>query len=155
MHQLGIGEKTYGRIIAVNGIMIVALQLPMTAIVSRLQRSRALCMSAILVGTGFGLNAVAGSWLGLVGAVAVWTLGEIMQSPLIGPIVADLAPVPMRARYMAFSGVAFSMAAAVGSALGGHFLAGYGRQLFWPGVALVAYLGAMLLLTLGRRLERA
>jgi len=155
MSELGITEKTYGRVIAVNGIMIVALQVPMTAMVARMDRANALFVSAILVGTGFGLNAIAGTWIGLVGGVAVWTFGEMMQAPLVGPIVADLAPSALRARYMAFSGVAFSTAAAVGSALGGHFLAGYGRELFWPGVAGVAYLGAVLLRFRGRRLSPA
>jgi MFS family permease len=152
MNQIGITEKTYGRIIAVNGVLIVLLQLPMTAVVARMDRARALCASALLVGTGFGLTAIAGTWVGLVGAVAVWTCGEMMQSPLLGPVVADLAPAPMRARYMAFSGVAISTAAAIGSAVGGHFFASYGPALFWPGVALLAYFGAVLFLALGKRL---
>ncbi len=152
MNELGIGEKTYGRIMAVNGVMIVLLQLPITAFVLRMSRSTALCMSAVLVGTGFGLNSVAGTWVGLVGTVAVWTCGEMMQAPMLGPVVADLAPAPMRARYMAFSGVAVSLAVAVGSMLGGHFFASYGQALFWPGAAMTAFVGGSIFLALGKRL---
>jgi MFS family permease len=155
MNALGIGEKVYGRIIAVNGMMIVAFQLLVTSAVVRFDRTLMMALSAVLVGTGFALNAFAVTWLGLVGAVVVWTIGEMMQSPLVGPIVADLAPTPLRARYMAFSGFAFSGGAALGSVFGGYLFAAWGRVWFWPGVGSAAFLGALVFWGLRRPLRSA
>ena len=57
--QLGIGAKQYGRIIAVNGLMITLLQLPFAALVSRWRRDLVMIASGVVLGVGFFLNAFA------------------------------------------------------------------------------------------------
>lgn len=153
MAELGVGQKTYGRIIAINGIMIVVCQVFVTSFAARVDRALALSLSAVLIGAGFGLNAFVSTPVGLVASVVVWTLGEMVQAPLVGSVTAELAPVRLRARYMSLTQLSFATAAALGAPLGGHLLGSIGSRKLWLLVALVAFVGAALDLTLRRALS--
>ncbi len=129
--QLGIGPDTYGRIIAVNGLMIVLLQLPTTSIVSRYHRGIMLTMSALVMAGGFGLTAVATTPWPLALTVIVWTVGEMMHAPLMSAIISDIAPVHLRARYMGVHAISFSAALMTCAPLGGLVLEHFGGRCLW------------------------
>src|SRR6185436_18594368 len=95
----GLAASTYGLVIAVNGLVIIALQPFATKALERHDRGRVLAAGALLLGLGLLGNAlVHRPWLYAV-AVAVWTLGEVATLPLASAIVADLAPAQLRGRY--------------------------------------------------------
>lgn len=136
-----IPPSQYGIIIAINGWMIVLLQIPATAWAVRQNRGALLVTTALLVALGFGMKGWAQTWSMFALAVAVWTLGEIINHPLSSPIVADLAPVEMRARYMGVFSMCFSGANMIGAPLGGWVLATLGGRWLWTlsaGLALLA-----------------
>src|SRR4029453_14590144 len=56
----GLGPATYGWVIAVNGLMIVAGQLFVPKLIEGQGRSRVLALATVIIGVGFGLNAFAG-----------------------------------------------------------------------------------------------
>jgi MFS family permease len=80
-------------------------------------------------------------------------VGEIIQAPLVGPIVADLAPVHLRGRYMGVFGMSFSGANMLGAPLGGRMLARLGGSRIWGTCVVLAMASAAIYLWLGRRLE--
>lgn len=131
----------YGIIIAINGWMIVLLQIPATAWAVRQNRGALLVTTAVLVAVGFGMKGWAQTWPMFALAVAIWTLGEIINHPLSSPIVADLAPIEMRARYMGVFSMCFSGANMIGAPLGGLVLTTLGGWWLWmlsAGLALLA-----------------
>lgn len=144
LKSLGFGPATYGRIIAVNGVLIVLGQLPLTHWMQGRPRGRWLIVAALLTSLGFGLQAAAHEPWGFAAAVAIWTLGEMMQQPLLPPIVAELAPAEMRARYMGFFGMCFSGANMLGAPLGGLVLSHAGATVLWIGGAGLALVSAVL-----------
>lgn len=105
----GIDSSIFGKIIAVNGIMIVFLQLPVTAIVARRSRTNVMIFAACLTAVGFGMIGVVSSIALFIVSVVVWTLGEIMMAPLSSAIVSDMAPTELRARYMGALTMCFSL----------------------------------------------
>jgi MFS family permease len=136
MSTRGFTEKQYGDVVAINGMLIVLAQLPITAVSTRFPRGAMLMAAAILTGGGFALTGLARvQWhFGLV--TVVWTIGEMIQAPLMSAIVGDLAPATMRARYMGVLSMSFSAAVAIGSPLGGWVLANHGGAPLW-GACLV------------------
>jgi MFS family permease len=144
LQTLGIGSADYGRIIAINGVLIVLGQIPMTAWVARFDRGRMLALASLLVAIGFGANGLASSRGAFALLVVVWTIGEMLQAPLFGPIVSDLAPTAMRARYMGVAGMCYQGANMVGAPLGGLVLARAGGGYIWMTSALVASLAGLL-----------
>ncbi len=141
--DLGIGAATYGNIIAVNGIMIVCLQLPTTALASKFQRSHVIILSAIIVGIGFGSICLASvPWqFGL--AVAIWTIGEMMNSPTASAVISDLAPSNMRARYMGVYSMCYALALMLGAPLGGLVLSRFSGPMVWLSCAALGGLAAL------------
>jgi MFS family permease len=139
--QLGIGARQYGRIIAVNGLMITLLQLPFAALVSRWRRDLVMIASGVVLGVGFFLNAFARTPWQFTAVVVVWTLGEMLNAVFAPTIVSELAPPSMRGRYMGVFTMCFSSAAMFGAPLGGLVLARGGGLALWSAVLLLG-LGA-------------
>ncbi len=139
--QLGIGAKPYGRILAVNGLMITLLQLPFSALVSRWRRDLVMVASGLVLGLGFYLNIFARTPWQFAAVVVVWTLGEMLNAVFAPTIVSDLAPPALRGRYMGVFTMSFSSAAMFGAPLGGLVLARGGGRALWTAVLLLG-LGA-------------
>lgn len=142
LKDLGFGPRQYGLVVAVNALLIVCFQLPFTTFLGRFRRERLLVASAVLTAVGFGLTGFASTFWPLAGTVVVWTLGEMMQSPYLGAVVADLAPRRMRGTYMGMLTLSFASALMVGAPLGGLVLDRFGPAALWAGACAVALAGA-------------
>lgn len=155
LSDLGIGEKTYGRIIALNGIMIVFLQLPFTAWFGRFNKATLLATAAVVVAVGFGLIGAASTAWQFALTVVVWTCGEMLEAPVKFALAADLAPKELRARYMGVISMSYSAALAIGATLGGVVLARWGGSYIWQGCFFVGLLAAALYLIIRKQLAQA
>lgn len=133
MRAHGHAESTFGTVIAVNGVLIVALQPFAGRALGRFRRSRVLAAAALLTGLGFGLNAVVAAAPLYALAVAIWTLGEIAGSPTSSSIVADLAPADLRGRYQGVFGMSWGLASFLGPTLGAFTLDHAGGAALWGG----------------------
>ena len=152
--ERGFSPAQYGRIIAFNGFMIVLGQLPLTNWMAGKHRGHLLVCAALLTALGFGLKSVAFSELTFIGTVAIWTMGEMVQFPHLPPIVTELAPEDMRARYMGVFGLSFSGASTIGAPLGGLVLGYAGPTALWLGGAALALTAAGLYATISRRIAQ-
>lgn len=151
--EYDIGSTTYGRIIAVNGIMIVILQLPISSVITRFRRSKMIVIGAMLTAIGFGMIGVVTSVPLFVMTVAIWTLGEMLLAPLSNAIVSDLAPVHLRGRYMG----AITMCWSVGMAfvfLGGLILQRMGGGVLWSLAFGLGMMAALLFGVMGRHIDK-
>ena len=154
LQSRGFQPEDYGYVIAVNGLLIVLLLLPLTTFLSRFDRLKVVMLGAATIGVGFGLNAFATLGWHFAGAVVVWTFGEMMQSPFNSAIVTDLAPRALRARYMGVFGMSFSAALMIGAPLGGEVLDRLGSNVLWIGGMGVAGLAVALYLLIYRSVHR-
>lgn len=113
MGEAGFSPADYGFAIAVNGVLIVALQIPVTRFIERRDTGRILIVSSLLAGYGFGLTAFAGSVGVFALTVCVWTLGEILNAPTQTGLVVRLSPAQGRGRYQGMYTLSWSVAALV------------------------------------------
>jgi MFS family permease len=133
----GLPSRTYGLVIALNGVVIVLVQPFLGKWFVKLDRPKLLAASMLVVGLGFGVGAVVHSWWGYGLSVVVWTIGEIGFAAVIGAVFADLAPVDLRGRYLGLSGMAFGIGTVVGPLAGTNALEHLGPTTTWIGCAVL------------------
>lgn len=151
----GLSPTAYGLVLSVNGVLIVVLQPFITRVTGRLRRSTSLALAGVLTGVGFGLHALPASVPWAMLAVAVWTLGEIVQSPVAPSVVADLAPGELRGSYQGVYHMMWGLASSAAPALGGAVLGRYGSPSLWVGcMALGIAAGGWHLAIAGTRRRR-
>ncbi|MBD0689314.1 MDR family MFS transporter [Streptomyces sp. CBMA123] len=152
MGASGIPSTQYGLVIGLNGLLIVVLQIPLTRWMEGRSRTGMLIASCLLTGWGFGLAALAGSsaWLFAL-SVAVWTVGEILHTPVMMGLVAELAPTHGRGRYQGVYGLSWSLASLLGPAGGGLLLQYAGPAVLWSVCGAVGTAAALGYVVLARR----
>ncbi len=141
----GFSPAVYGALISLNGVLVVFCELPLTMITQRFPARRVIAFGYALVGAGFALNAVAHTIAGLLIVVLLFTVGEMVNSPVAAAYVADLAPVSLRGRYMGILGVTWSLAVMSGPSLGTVVFA-HRPQALWLGCGLLAVVATVLML---------
>jgi MFS family permease len=133
MAAKGIGPAGFGALISLNGVLIGVVQPFAPSFLARFDRGRVLAVSALLVGTGFGLHALAETPTAFAAAIAVWTFGEIANFPVSTAIISELAPADLRGRYQGAFGITLSVAAFLAPMFGPALLAHLGPRVFWGG----------------------
>jgi MFS family permease len=131
MGEAGFAPADYGLAIAVNGILIVVLQIPVTRFIQDRDPRRLLVVSSVLAGYGFGLTAFAGSVGVFALTVCVWTLGEMINAPTQTGIVVRLSPVHGRGRYQGVYTLSWSLAALVAPLMSGLVIDRFGAEWLW------------------------
>ncbi|MEU8917395.1 MFS transporter [Streptomyces nigrescens] len=143
MGQDGFSSTDFGMVVAVNGVLVVLLQIPVTRFIEHRSPAMLLIGSALLAGYGFGLTALAGSVAMYAVAVTVWTLGEIINSPTQMGLVVRLSPLHGRGRYQGMYALSWSVASLTAPLLGGLVIDHYGADALWAGCAAVGTLAAL------------
>jgi MFS family permease len=136
----GMGTAAFGLVMAVNCALIVLVQPFSARVVSKWRRSAVLASAAVLMGLGFGLHTLSFNLPLAMAAVAVWTLGEILNATVSPSVVADLAPAELRGSYQGAFQMSWGLAFCVAPALGGWVLGRYGGLTLWGGCLLLGLL---------------
>ena len=153
MGEAGFTPADYGLAIALNGVLIVALQIPVTRFIQDRDPQRLLVVSSLLAGYGFGLTAFAGS-VGLFAVtVCVWTLGEMINAPTQTGLVVRLSPAHGRGRYQGMYTLSWAVAALVAPLMSGVVIDRFGAEWLWGLCAVVGTVAAGGYAALMRRLS--
>ncbi|MFG3661478.1 MDR family MFS transporter [Streptomyces sp. NPDC047706] len=154
MGEAGFTPADYGLALAVNGVLIVALQIPVTRFIEHRDPRRLLIVSSLLAGYGFGLTAFAGS-VGLFAlTVCVWTLAEIVQAPTQTGLVVALSPDQGRGRYQGMHTMSWSVAGLIAPLMSGLVIDRFGAQWLWGTCAVLGTAAAVGYNFLMRRLPQ-
>ncbi|WBB79025.1 MFS transporter [Micromonospora sp. WMMD882] len=154
MGEDGLSTTTYGSVIALNGVLIVAGQLFVPRLIRGRSRSHVLALAALVMGVGFGLTAFAGAaWFyGLT--VLIWTMGEMLNSPSNSTLIAELSPAELRGRYQGVFSLSWQVAGATAPILGGFVRQEVGNAALWLGCAAIGGVTAVAHLLSGPARER-
>jgi MFS family permease len=137
MGEAGFSAADYGMAIAVNGVLIVVLQIPVTRFIEHRDPRRLLVVSSLLAGYGFGLTAFAGSVGVFALTVCVWTLAEIVNAPTQTGLVVRLSPVHGRGRYQGMYTLSWAVASLTAPLVSGLVIDHFGAQWLWGMCAVV------------------
>ncbi|PWI16414.1 MFS transporter [Streptomyces sp. Act143] len=152
MGEAGFTPADYGMAIAVNGVLIVALQIPVTRFIQDRDPRRLLVVSSLLAGYGFGLTAFAGSIGVFALTVCVWTLAEIVNAPTQTSLVVRLSPVHGRGRYQGMYTLSWAVASLIAPLMSGLVIDHYGAEWLWGLCAVVGTVAGVGYAVLMRRL---
>ncbi|HET9325220.1 MAG TPA: MFS transporter [Candidatus Eisenbacteria bacterium] len=148
----GLSDATYGVLIGLNGLVVLALELPIASITQRLPKPPVIAFAFVMLGIGFGLTGVAATaWL-LAGTVVIWTLGEIVGAPVASAYVTELAPPAQRGRYQGAWSMTFAIGYVLGPALGAS-LFGWRPATLWTACFGACVVAAMLVATSPKRAQ--
>ncbi|MFJ8465297.1 MDR family MFS transporter [Streptomyces swartbergensis] len=152
MGEAGFTPAEYGMAIAVNGVLIVVLQIPVTRFIEHRDPRRLLVISSLLAGYGFGLTAFAGSVGVIALTVCVWTLAEIVNAPTQTGLVVRLSPPHGRGRYQGMYTMSWSVAGLVAPLMSGFVIDRFGAEWLWGLCAVVGTVAGLGYGALMRRL---
>ncbi|NJP52579.1 MFS transporter [Streptomyces sp. SBST2-5] len=154
MGLAGFSPADYGFAIAVNGVLIVALQIPVTRFIQHRDPARLLVISSVLAGYGFGLTAFAGSVGVFALTVCVWTLAEIVNAPTQTGLVVRLSPVHGRGRYQGMYTMSWAVAALMAPLMSGFVIDRAGAGWLWGACAGLGTVAGVGYAVLARRLPK-
>jgi MFS family permease len=135
--ELGTSRHQLGLVFGMNGLMVVAFQLPVTRVVRGLSLPAQMALGALVYAVSFlGLSAAGVFWHLLAGMAAI-TLGELIATPASIATVSSIAPPRRMGRYMGLYSLVASFSWSAGPFVGGILLDLWiGRPLvLWGAVA--------------------
>jgi len=150
MASHGLGPDLYGLTIAINGILIVFLTIPISNLAVQWPRFPTIAIAAALLAAGFGFTAFANTFNLFALSVAIWTFGEIAGTSVAPSIIADLSPVELRGLFQGIFGSAWGLAFFFGPLVGGWVLETFGARTLWAACFILGLTLSAAYLALGR-----
>jgi len=134
--NFNVPERQYGLIMATNALMVVLFQYPVTSITKKFRPLPVLALGAFFYSIGVGGVAFGSSFWSFWLCMVILTVGELIMSPTITTLVANIAPPDMRGRYMSIFGLTWGIGVGTGPVIAGYF-----SDHFFP--AAIWYVGAI------------
>jgi len=143
--RVGFSTTQYGLLLTLNGLIVILFQYPMTLALGRIAKFRALMLGSLLYGLGYLSLGWITQFGWALGAMAVITTGEIINSPIQLSVTGELAPQDQRGRYMGLLGLSETTGVAIGPLLGGILLDAFpfDLRLVWAPLASIAFVAAI------------
>ncbi len=144
-NEVGMSLTEIGYLYAINGIIVVALQLPLARFIVRFRMTTVTAVGALVYAAGYFSVAFASDFWMLAGSMVVITMGEVITSPSSMNLVANLSPENERGRYMGIFGLFTSTGWSLGPFVGGILYDAFNTEpyLLWGGVSLFAIVSAI------------
>ncbi|NKE07504.1 MDR family MFS transporter [Mesobacillus selenatarsenatis] len=103
------GEQAFGLILSENGLLVALFTVVVTRWVTRFRERNVFVLSSLIYAVSI-LMFGATNWIwGLIGAMAVFTLAELMTAGLQQTFISNLAPEKMRGQYFAAASLRYTI----------------------------------------------
>ena len=145
-----------GYIYAVNGIVVVIGQYPITNLMKKYPEIISMILGTVAYAIGYLFVGFSSNLLDLMGDMLIITIGENLVSPVMNSIVSKIAPGDKLARYLGFMGMMNSSGRAFGPSVGTFLISLYafnGLKL-WSTMDLFGIAGIAMFLVFSRMLAR-
>ncbi|MFF9198822.1 MFS transporter [Streptomyces sp. NPDC014779] len=129
MKDGGFSTSAFGALLTMNAVVVILCEVPLAMLIGKLPTRVPITLGAVCVFGGFAVNALGANWPVLIGGVLLWTVGEMLISPVAAAAATAAAPRGAEARYQSFLGFCQSTGMSLGPAFG-VLLYGFGP--LWP-----------------------
>ncbi|TWT41618.1 MDR family MFS transporter [Botrimarina hoheduenensis] len=116
--QCHLSKFAIGVLYAVNTLMVVLFEMPLTHSIKRFPPLMLVAIGTIFVAIGFGLTPWCGSFLAAAALVALWTVGEMISAPFSATYVAGRSRRSQRGAYMGAYSVTIAVAGVIAPVIG-------------------------------------
>lgn len=127
----GLQEFGYGSLLSINAIMVVVLQFWITHKLEKFKPMLMMAVGTFLYAIGFSMYGYVTGFVLFAAAMVIITTGEMVVAPFQQSMVASFAPEDMRGRYMAVSGLSWSIAYTIGPYFAGLILDSSNPSSLW------------------------
>jgi len=141
--QHGLPGLNYGLLLSINAIMVVFMQFWVTRRLEKFKPMLMMAAGSLLYAIGFTMYGFVQGFVLFVAAMVVITIGEMVVSPFQQSVVASFAPEDMRGRYMAVSGLSWSISFTVGPYFAGLILESANPNLLWMTCGFIGLLATL------------
>ena len=135
----GLSLFWYTVVVSLNGLLVIAFELPLTKFAQRWPRRRTVCLAFTLVGMGMAVYGLPLAPVVIVIGTIIWTCGEMVGAPSVFAYPALAGPVHLKTYYIGSFQFVFGLATAVGMSAGVALFGQFGHRI-WPLVASGAVL---------------
>lgn len=136
----GFFESHIGPLLAINGLLIVLMEMPLVHRLERAQPMQIIAVGALLICIGFGILPFGHSYLWTAFTVVIWTIGEMLCFPLTAAFIANRASDTNRGKYMGMYNFTFSASMVAAPAVGAWIYETYGPTVLWHGIGMTGFL---------------
>lgn len=159
-----LDELWVTRVFALNSVLIILFQIPISARVERWSRTRGLAAAALVTGAGYLVLASTPrlwhldpqlSHLALAAAVVILTVAEMIETPLTFTLASEMAPAGSRGGAMGVLGLAAPLGMGLAPLLAGLVSAQFAWPYVWHVFAALVLLEGIGFLVFGRRIPKA
>ena len=151
--KLGMNEDSIGLMLALNGLMIFLLEMPL---VHGLEKGKLESLKIVIGGcfllvlSFLVLNI--GPWIGFaIIGILFMTFGEMLGFPFSNSYALDRSKLGNQGAYMALYSMSFSVAHILGPNIGMQFSAKFGFESTWYLMAAICLIACLILLLLQRK----
>jgi MFS family permease len=141
--QHGLPEIRYGWLLSINAIIVVLFQFWVTRRLEKYKPMLMMAAGSLLYAIGFAMYGFVPTFALFVFAMVIITIGEMVVTPFQQSLVASFAPEDMRGRYMAVSGLSWSISFTVGPYFAGLILDSTNASLLWVFCGLIGILATL------------
>lgn len=141
--QHGLPEVRYALLLSINAIIVVLFQFWVTRRLEKYKPFLMMAAGSLLYAIGFAMYGFVTGFAFFISAMIIITIGEMVVSPFQQSLVASFAPEDMRGRYMAVSGLSWSISFTVGPYFAGLILDSGNPGLLWTFCGLVGMLATL------------
>jgi MFS family permease len=138
----GLPVFWYTVVVSLNGLVVIALELPLTKVVQKLPRRLTVCVAFTLVGLGMGTYGLPLAPIVVVVGTIIWTCGEMVGAPSVFAYPAIAGPARLKTYYISTFQFVFGAATAIGMSVGVALFGWLGHRV-WTVVALGAVLSVV------------
>ncbi|MDH4123209.1 MAG: MFS transporter [Thermoplasmata archaeon] len=151
-----ITEAELGGLFALNGVLVVFLQFPVSRALSKYRLTTLLAVGTILYCVGYLSVSFFTTFALLLVSMTIVTLGEIVSSPPAMALVGNMAPSTRRGEYMGVFGLFESMGGSFGPLIGGIAIDSFPTMpiMIWTIPCLFGLVAAVGFIILGKRLKK-
>jgi MFS family permease len=141
----GLPEYQLGYLYAINGLMVVLLQIPITRLMSGARLTQQIALGACFYAFGYAMVGWVGGFLNLTITLVIITIGENLISPPSLTLTSRLAKEGKMGRYMGIYGFFQTAGWSFGPLYGGTILEKYqyDPKLAWGLIASLAAVSAL------------
>jgi MFS family permease len=149
---MGIDTATIGLMFALNGIMVVLMQMPISRWLTERNAYMGMVLGSVVYAVGFLLIAAVTDSIGLAISMVIITMGEMIVVPVSNSLTVLLAPDDARGKYLGLFGLVTSFGWFGSTFVGGVLYDSYDNGwIMWGILAILGLVTAVGMLPLWAR----
>ena len=141
--QHGMPALSFGSLLSLNAVIVVLCQFWVARKLEKYKPMLMMAAGSLLYAVGFAMYGFVPTFALFAVAMIIITIGEMIVSPFQQSMVASFAPEDMRGRYMAVSGLTWSIAFTIGPYFAGLILDSANPNLLWIICGLIGLMATL------------